>query len=193
MLKEELQEIQASVQVGGFLQVSEVWGFFEVTEFTWICFRAFGRKMKNHPNLSFAQLCSKEVQSDCAELQHRLCGWQRCAPGATSHVMGLEALADFLGEVPPFHKGRGTVCWRETEVKNSKDTSTQLARIFSKLSKLKSQLCLEAKLNWPVVFFFSKSVAPSRPFSRWTGWSPCAATSAPGAGPRWRAPRWVIF
>jgi len=40
----------------------------------------------------------QEVQGECTELQKRTSSWQRCSSRATSHVMGLEALADFLGE-----------------------------------------------------------------------------------------------
>eukprot|EP00438_Fugacium_kawagutii_P015282 Skav221871 [mRNA] locus=scaffold1395:166154:170268:+ [translate_table: standard] len=40
----------------------------------------------------------QEVQGDCATLQKRSNGWLHCSGRATGHVMGLEALADFLGE-----------------------------------------------------------------------------------------------
>lgn len=43
----------------------------------------------------------QEAQADCVELQKRTGGWQRCSRRASSHVMGLEALADFLGEAVP--------------------------------------------------------------------------------------------
>lgn len=43
----------------------------------------------------------QEVQGDCAALQKRSNGWLRCSDRATGHVMGLEALADFLEEAVP--------------------------------------------------------------------------------------------
>lgn len=43
----------------------------------------------------------QEVQGDCAELQKRTSGWLRCSDRATGHVVGLEALADFLEEAVP--------------------------------------------------------------------------------------------
>ncbi|CAJ1403916.1 unnamed protein product [Effrenium voratum] len=43
----------------------------------------------------------EDVQQDGLELRKRTAGWQRGAPRALRHVMGLEALADFLGEAVP--------------------------------------------------------------------------------------------
>lgn len=43
----------------------------------------------------------QEVQGDCAALQKRCNGWLQCSDRATSHVMGLEALADFFEEAVP--------------------------------------------------------------------------------------------